>query len=136
VNQKVALRMLDRLGYRADAVADGREAIRALTSLPYDLVLMDCQMPEMDGYEATQTIRDLSSPVRDHAIPVVAMTAHAMDGDREKCLDSGMNDYVAKPVTPQQLADAIERWIGKTSISRVNDAATENAGRPPEALAA
>jgi PAS domain S-box-containing protein len=136
VNQRVALRILDKLGYRADAVGDGRQVIRALTTTPYDLVLMDCQMPEMDGYEATRMIRDPSSPVQDHAVPVLAMTAHAMDGDQDRCLNSGMNDYVPKPVTPQQLASAIERWIGEKTLSPAGESTMESGERPPEALAA
>ena len=110
-NQKVALKLLERLGYQADAVVDGQEAIRALETVPYDLVLMDCQMPVMDGYEATHTIRDAQSMVRNHRVPVIAMTANAMRGDREKCLAAGMDDYIAKPVDPEKLADVLERWL-------------------------
>ena len=112
VNQKVALRLLEKFGYHADVVVNGQEAIQALERAPYDLVLMDCQMPEMDGYEATRVIRDPTSPVRDHHIPVVAMTAHAMKGDREKCLAAGMNDYLAKPIKPEALHEAITRNLG------------------------
>lgn len=110
-NQKVALKMLEKLGYHADAVANGFEAIKALTDIPYDLVLMDCQMPEMDGYEATRYIRSPQSPVRNHKIPIIAMTAHAMEGDREKCLLAGMNDYIPKPVTLKDLERILERWL-------------------------
>ena len=115
INQKLALRLLDKkLGYSADLANNGKEAIKSLEKLDYDLVLMDCQMPEMDGYETTRVIRDVRSPVRNHNIPIVAMTANAMKGDREKCLDVGMDDYVAKPIKIQELADAIERNLGKT----------------------
>jgi signal transduction histidine kinase/CheY-like chemotaxis protein len=110
INQKVALRILEaKLGYRADAVANGSEAIESLSRQDYDLVLMDCQMPEMDGYEATRSIRDPNSSVRNHNIPIVAMTANAMKGDREICLAAGMDDYVAKPIDIWKLAEAIER---------------------------
>ena len=93
--------------------ANGKEAVDALRSLPYDLVLMDCQMPEMDGYEATARIRDPRSSVRDHGVPVIAMTAHAMKADRDKCLSAGMNDYVSKPVKAAALVEVLERWLPK-----------------------
>ncbi|MEW6443016.1 MAG: response regulator [bacterium] len=111
VNQKVALRMLERLGYRADAVADGKEAIKVLETIPYDLVLMDVQMPGMDGFEATRRIRDPRSGVRDHNVPIIAMTAYSMKGDRERCLEAGMDDYVSKPVTPGSLAKALDQHL-------------------------
>jgi CheY-like chemotaxis protein len=110
-NQKVALGILHRLGLHADAVADGAEAVHALESIPYDLVLMDVQMPVLDGLEATAIIRDPESAVLNHAIPIIAMTAEAMHGDREKCLAAGMNDYVSKPVTPRSLADRLAVWL-------------------------
>ena len=109
-NQKVALCILDKkLHCHADAVADGLEALEALGRVDYDLVLMDCQMPVMDGYDATRAIRSPASLVRNHDVPVVAMTANAMKGDRQKCLAAGMNDYIAKPVSAQRLADVIVR---------------------------
>jgi signal transduction histidine kinase/CheY-like chemotaxis protein len=118
INQRVALAMLKKLGYRADVVANGLEAIAALQDIPYDLVLMDCQMPELDGYEATRRIRAPDSGVLQPTVPIVAMTANAMKGDREKCLEAGMDDYIAKPVQPGELRGALERWLGGSSPSR------------------
>jgi len=114
VNQKVAMGILNKLGIRTDAAANGLEAIKALETIPYDLVLMDVQMPEMDGYEATRHIRDPHSAVLNKQVPIIAMTAHAMQGDREKCLQAGMNDYVAKPVSPQALAETLSLWLNST----------------------
>jgi CheY-like chemotaxis protein len=115
-NQKVALKILMKFGYNADTVNNGKEALKALEMIPYDLVLMDCQMPEMDGYEATGEIRNPRSKVLNHQIPVIAMTAHAMKGDREKCLETGMDDYLCKPVNPQELNDMLEKWISKQGV--------------------
>ncbi len=117
-NQQVALGILKKLGLSADAVANGREAIDALRMLPYDLVLMDVQMPEMDGLEATRQIRNPQSRVRNPEIPIIAMTALAMQGDREKCLEAGMNDYVGKPVSPTDLAGMLAKWLPMVSDAR------------------
>jgi signal transduction histidine kinase/PleD family two-component response regulator len=117
-NQKVALNILKRFGYNTDSAANGKEAVKALEMIPYDIVLMDCQMPEMDGYEATGEIRNPASKVLDHKVPVIAMTAHAMKGDRERCLEAGMDDYLCKPVNPRELCDMIEKWIAKPDVSR------------------
>ncbi|MDQ1262864.1 MAG: hypothetical protein QG575_2045, partial [Euryarchaeota archaeon] len=105
VNQKVATRMLERLGYKADIAANGCQVLGALQRHPYDVVLMDVQMPDMDGLEATRRIRRM--PGRRPYI--IAMTAHAMKGDREECLEAGMDDYVSKPVRIEELQAAIER---------------------------
>ena len=113
VNQQVAAGILKKLGLRTDAVANGAEAVRSLETLPYDLVLMDVQMPVMDGLEATRTIRDPQSAVQNHRVPIIAMTANAMRNDREKCLSAGMDDYVSKPVFPKALAEVLEKWLPK-----------------------
>jgi CheY-like chemotaxis protein len=111
VNQKVAQAMLKRMGLQADVVANGLEAVNALHTIPYDLVLMDCQMPEMDGFEATRKIRRQGSKVLNPCIPIIAMTALAMQGDREKCILAGMNDFIAKPVQQRELAGMLTRWL-------------------------
>jgi len=108
INQMVALHILKKFGFRADAVANGQEALKALEMVPYDLVLMDVQMPEMDGFSATGKIRQLDSEMR--RVPIIAMTAHAMKGDRERCLEAGMDDYLAKPIEPQDLLKKINKW--------------------------
>jgi CheY-like chemotaxis protein len=92
-------------------VANGQEAVQAVQAQPFDVVLMDVHMPVMDGLEATTYIRDPRSAVLDHDVPIIAMTADAMAGDREKCLAVGMNDYVTKPVTPQSLSERLESWL-------------------------
>ncbi|HIJ81660.1 MAG TPA: response regulator [Desulfuromonadales bacterium] len=116
INQKVALGLLNKLGHRADVANNGLEAVRMLEQGNYDLVLMDCQMPEMDGFEATTVIRDPASAVLDHTVPIIAMTANAMKGDRERCLEAGMNDYLSKPVRREELLAAINAVV-KSGIS-------------------
>ncbi len=110
-NQLVAVGILGKLGIRADVAANGLEAVRALETIPYDLVLMDVQMPEMDGIEATRHIRDPQSRVLSHQVPIVAMTAHALGDDRARCLEAGMNDYITKPVRVATLVAALEAWL-------------------------
>lgn len=111
INQKVAQGILGRLGLGCDTAANGAEALEALAAFPYDLVLMDIQLPVMDGFEATRAIRAPGSPVLNRDIPVIAMTAYAMESDRIKCLEAGMNDYIAKPVMPQDLARLAAKWL-------------------------
>jgi PAS domain S-box-containing protein len=116
VNQKVAARMLGKLGCRVELAANGKEAVDLVTRLPFHVVFMDCMMPEMDGYEATAAIRRLPAVA---GLPIVAMTANAMQGDRERCLAAGMDDYLSKPIQPGQLRAVLQRWSGPM-------------GRPPE----
>jgi signal transduction histidine kinase/CheY-like chemotaxis protein/HPt (histidine-containing phosphotransfer) domain-containing protein len=110
-NQQVAMALLEKLGHRVDVAANGLEAVKALESIPYDLVLMDAQMPELDGLKATLIIRDPKSRVINHQVPIIAMTAHAMRGDRERCLGAGMNDYLSKPINVSALIDTLNRWL-------------------------
>ncbi len=109
INQRITLRLLQKLGLAADAVVNGREAVEALEKQRYDLVLMDCQMPDMDGFEATAVIRSREGKNRHQTI--CALTANAMAGDRERCLAAGMDDYISKPVGLEKLRDALVRWI-------------------------
>ena len=111
INQKVGTRVLAKLGCRVDVAGDGREAVQMYRNLPYDVVFMDCQMPEMDGYEATGEIRRIESGAR--RTPIVAMTANAMEGDRQRCLDAGMDDFVSKPIREERVREALERWGGE-----------------------
>ena len=145
VNQQLAVLMVERSGHRADVVANGQKALEAVIRQPYDLVLMDCQMPEMDGYEATKEIRrrEASSEKREvqdevratsdekrgaHQVPIIAMTANAMQGDREKCLAVGMDDYLAKPIKREALATILSRWLPteqKDEKRKIEDPARE-----------
>ena len=131
ISQKVAVNMLRKFGYHADGVANGVEAVEAVKAIPYDLVLMDCQMPEMNGYEATFAIRAMQE--QDRHVPIVAMTAHTMQGDREKCLEAGMDDYIGKPVDPKVLAGVLEKWLSEDGarapedVSERHDAPTDSA---------
>jgi two-component system sensor histidine kinase/response regulator len=112
VNQKVARKLVERLGYLVEIADDGEAAVRAAAEGGYAAVLMDCQMPVMDGFKSTQAIRRLPEPRS--LVPIIAMTANAVKGDREKCLAAGMSDYLSKPVNPLELKAALERWCGKT----------------------
>ena len=109
VNQRVVVKLLERRGYEVDVASNGREALAAVRAAPYDIVFMDCQMPEMDGYEATRAIRALPF-ARAAELPVIALTAHAMQGDRERCLEAAMSDYLTKPITSRALDAILARW--------------------------
>jgi two-component system, sensor histidine kinase and response regulator len=128
VNQKVAARMLENLGYRVDVVADGGEALEAVAGTRYGAVLMDVQMPGMDGYRATRRIRDqeekagrrnMMMGLRKHRTPIIAMTANAIQGDREKAIEAGMDDYVSKPMSRKELGNVLGKWISGTPAYRV-----------------
>ena len=133
-NQKVAYAILKKAGLSAEIVQNGEEAIEALTRKDYDLVLMDVQMPVMDGFQAVHIIRDPASAVRNHDIPTVAMTAHAMEGDRQRCINEGMTDYVSKPIDPSLLIQTIARLLTAETGTTGTEATTEPSGE--EAAAA
>ena len=144
VNQKVALRLFDQMGYRIDIAGDGMEALEALERKHYDIVFMDVQMPEMDGLEATRRIREseralVHDPNATRPLVIIAMTANAMTGDREKCLKAGMDDYLAKPVRPEAVQAALKRWgpVAKNPAARSGLAgvAPEPTTKPPAAAA-
>jgi CheY-like chemotaxis protein len=109
INQKVGRLILQRAGFNIDLVADGNEALEAHRTNPYDLILMDCQMPTMDGFEASRQIRQLP-----HRQPIIiAVTANALVGERERCLNAGMDDYLSKPFQAEQLVAVVRKWVGK-----------------------
>ena len=114
VNQRVAIRMLERLGLGADIASDGREAVQSFSLQSYAAVLMDCQMPELDGIDATREIRAAESGRR---TPIVALTANATAEDRDRCLEAGMDDFVAKPFKPEQLVTLVEEWLARKRSS-------------------
>jgi signal transduction histidine kinase/DNA-binding response OmpR family regulator/HPt (histidine-containing phosphotransfer) domain-containing protein len=128
-NQQVALGILRKFGVKADAVANGREAIAALRTIPYDLVFMDVQMPEMDGLEATRAIRAKQDGVMNSSVPIVAMTARAMSGDREMCLDAGMDDYITKPLAAAAVSQVLEKWLAQPDSAGDATAASPSPAR-------
>jgi CheY-like chemotaxis protein len=114
VNQKVAVKMLEKLGYRVDVADNGKEALAALARHSYHLTFMDCQMPELDGFETTKFIR--AHETRERRLPIIAMTANAMDSDRDQCLAAGMDDFVTKPVQNQELRRVLARWLKPAAV--------------------
>ena len=124
VNQKVACRMLEKIGYRVDVAGDGAAAVKAWESGRYDLILMDCQMPIMDGYEATRTIRAAEAEAQDDKrIPVIALTAHAMKGADEECFAAGMDGYLSKPIDRAELVACMKRWLGEPEAATAPETA-------------
>ena len=117
VNQMVVEAMLTRLGCIVEVAADGNAALGAATRRHYDLILMDCHMPVMDGFEATRRIRDDEFERSRGHTPIVALTADALAGDRERCIESGMDDYMTKPVSSAMLAACVERWTGRKTTA-------------------
>ena len=117
VNQQVAQGILGRMGVEVEVVSDGLQALEALSERAFDLVLMDLQMPELDGMETTRRIRGGQVPVKNKRIPIIAMTAHALNGDRQRCLDAGMDDYLPKPITPDALSEVMGRWLEGDRVS-------------------
>ena len=150
VNQKVAVRMLEKLGYRADVVANGREALNALARIPYAVVMMDCQMPEMDGFEATRELRrreamDMGQEVTDSRaprpsslasrhLPIIAMTANAQPEDRDRCLAAGMDDYLSKPVRQEDLKRVLDLWTSVSCQASATQAGAQNAARSEQPM--
>lgn len=135
INQHVARGMLRKMGLRADVVANGAEAVKVLQSTSYDLVFMDVQMPEMDGLSATREIRNAESTAQ--RIPIIAMTAGAMEGDPEKCLEAGMDDYISKPLTAKTLAAMLSKWLPRNHEGSANmksdEPLSQSSGSPPQA---
>jgi CheY-like chemotaxis protein len=113
VNQRLAVRMLEKWGCSVTVAADGTEALEAVSRQPFDFVLMDVQMPKMGGFEATRLIRERENHTGAH-LPIIALTAHAMTGDRERCLEAGMDDYISKPIHPQELLEKVDNLLGQT----------------------
>ncbi len=136
INQKVAVRLLQQMGYKSDVANNGLEGLQAIERQPYDLIFMDVQMPEMDGIEATRQIRERQkNPAANKnfksVVAIVAMTANAMQGDREKCLNAGMDDYLAKPVRPEDIRQVIERWAPRVQVTEAANGAPKAAEATP-----
>ena len=108
INRKLAEKLFSKLGFAASFAENGFQVLEMLEDSGFDMIFMDCQMPEMDGYEATRRIRNLDSPAKD--VPIIAMTANAMAGDRDACIEAGMSDYISKPIRLSELKEKIEAW--------------------------
>ncbi|MDH3601690.1 MAG: response regulator, partial [Candidatus Tectomicrobia bacterium] len=137
VNQEVATGMIGMIGCRVEVASNGREALAALARTTYDLILMDCQMPELDGFQTTQAIREIEASAGQKPIPIIALTAHAMEGDREACLDVGMDDYLSKPFSLDDLHTVLARWLPAqpaSSLSPAPTAAVAASPAQPEAI--
>ena len=120
VNQKVAVSLLSRLGHEVTVAPDGQAAVDAYRRQPFDLILMDVQMPVLSGYDATRAIRQIEQTTGTH-IPIVAMTARAMKGDRERCLEAGMDDYLSKPIHGKRVMEVIRRALSPSPVPAVTD---------------
>ena len=125
INQQVATAILEKLGFSCELASDGSEAIDMLSDKPYDLVLMDCQMPGMDGYETTSFIRSGRAGIINTHVIIIAMTANVLAGDKKKCIDAGMNDYIGKPVQPNQLLEKLEKWLSNSGTAEIKKAYEE-----------
>ncbi len=130
VNQKVCTGMLSKLGYSAVVVSNGREAVQEFERTPYDIILMDCQMPELDGFEATKRIRSIEANSRH--IPIIAMTANAFQSDKDKCRRAGMDDHLSKPFNQSDLGDIIKKWCGNMELQENKEPCTSTAASPAE----
>ena len=117
INREVATGLLELLGCHVDSAEDGRQALEVSATGAYDVILMDCQMPVMDGFTATARIRERERQTQAARIPIIALTAHAMEGDRDQCLAAGMDDYLTKPVTQGQMKNILDRWLSQTVAS-------------------
>jgi CheY-like chemotaxis protein len=128
VNQRLVTRMLEKMGYRVDIAADGYQAVTLAMASRYDLILMDCSMPEMDGYQATAEIRRLNAEGALRRIPIIALTANALPEDRERCLAAGMDDYLSKPIGRDDLRTMLDKYLGGRPPAGVGG------GTPPERI--
>ena len=130
VNQEVALGILQIEGYQVTVAKHGLEAVEAYSKAAFDLVLMDCHMPEMDGFEATRKIRELEKESNLKRTPIVALTANAMQQDREECLNAGMDDHLSKPYSRLQMRETLERWLARDTTQETANADNKDKAQP------